>query len=409
MARAIHKLTAQACKTAPPGKHGDGGGLWLIVEPGGSRRWAFIFRWNGRTPEMGLGSFQDVPLAKARELAAAARQTKASGVNPIDARREERARAAAGTTFGAVAEELIASLGPAFRNEKHRNQWRSTLKTYAARVWARPVEAIGVEDVLAILQPIWLEKPETASRVRGRIERVLDAARARGLRTGENPARWRGHLDHLLARRAKATKRHHSAMPYDEVPAFVAKLRERPALAALALEFAILTAARSGEALGARWAEIDRKAGLWIVPAERMKGGREHRVPLCRRALDILNKATDLAERDDEGFVFPGQRRGKPLSNMAFAMLLRRMGHDDVTAHGFRSAFRDWCGDATHFPREVAEAALAHQIGNTVEAAYRRSDALEKRRALMLAWETYIEQQSAENIVELRPRVAVEA
>jgi integrase len=271
-----------------------------------------------------------------------------------------------------------------------RNLLRSCL-------WSKPVEEIDTEAVLSVLQPLWQTIAETASRLRGRIEAVLDFAKAHGRREGENPARWRGHLDKLLPKRQKLSRGHFAAMPYAEVPTFMAALREREALAATALEFTILTAARSGEALGAHWVEIDFEAKVWNIPAARMKAAREHRVPLSGRALAILKKlsATRLNE-----FVFPGQQRGKPLSPMALTMVLRRMKRDAVTVHGFRSAFRDWCGEETHFPREIAEAALAHVTGDKTEQAYRRGDALEKRRALMDAWASYCE--AASNVLPLR-------
>ena len=269
---------------------------------------------------------------------------------------------------------------------------------------ALPVDEIDTAAVLEILKPLWTRVPETASRLRGRIETVLDAARARGLigPNEANPARWRGHLDKLLPKRQKLTRGHHAAMPFADVPQFMASLRERDAVAALALEFAILTAARSGEVLGARWAEIDFENAIWTVPAARMKGGRMHRVPLSRRALVILKKLH--AARTGE-FIFPGQRSGKPLSAMAMEMILRRMKADGATVHGFRSSFRDWCGEVSTFPREVAEAALAHVAGDDTERAYRRGDALEKRRELMEAWGAYCEPKAG-NVVSIarRPR-----
>ena len=256
-----------------------------------------------------------------------------------------------------------------------------------------PVDVIDTAAVLSVLKPIWQAKPETASRFRGRIEQVLDAAKAQGHRTGENPARWRGHLDKLLAKRQRLTRGHHAAMAYADVPAFLSRLRERQAgsVSALALEFVILTAARSGEALGMRWDEVDETAKVWTVPPARMKAAREHRVPLSARALDLLGEAKKARTGD---FVFPGSGAGRPLSVMAMEMVLRRMNLASVTVHGFRSAFRDWAGNETHFPREVAEAALAHVIGDAAERAYRRGDALEKRRALMEAWANYCEPES---------------
>jgi integrase len=263
---------------------------------------------------------------------------------------------------------------------------------------AKTVDTIATDDVLAVLKPIWTTKAETASRVRGRIEKVLDAAKAKGFREGENPARWRGHLDHLLPGPSKLTRGHHAAMPYEDVAGFVAELREREATAALALEFCILTAARSGEVLGARWSEIDRDKKIWTVPATRMKAGREHRVPLPGRALAVVGQ---LAEAKQGDFVFPGQRRDKPLSNKAMDRVLRRVG-TDVTVHGFRSSFRDWAGNETGYPRELIETALAHVIGDRAEQAYRRSDALERRRDLMTAWESYCTADPTPKVVPFR-------
>ncbi len=400
MARAIGKLNARKVMAIRrEGRHSDGAGLYLVVGPGASRRWAFIFRWHGKLKEMGLGSLTSVSLSDARSRASDARSILAGGRNPIEVRRAKEAARDSVGTFGVFADELVKNLSHGFRNDKHKAQWAMTLTTHAAPLRKLRLDEIGTDDVLAVLQPIWQTKNETASRLRGRIERVLDAARAKGLRTGENPARWRGHLDKLLPKRQKLARGHHAAMPYPNVPAFVARLRGSETISALALEFLILTGARSGEVMGARWGEIDREARLWIVPAARMKAGREHRVPLTARALAILKAAEKVRTGD---CVFPGQRRGEQLSVMALAMAMRRLKADDVTVHGFRSAFRDWAGEATAFPREVAEAALAHVVGDATERAYRRGDALEKRRKLMAAWATYIEAKPATNVVRLR-------
>src|SRR6478735_7586782 len=304
------KLTARKVETAKPGKYSDGGNLYLIVSETGSRKWVLRFTWRGRAKEMGPGSAASVPLADAREKAASARRKIAQGVNPIEARKRDGGI----PTFGELADDVRETLSAGFRNEKHKAQWKSTLTTYAAPLSNKPVDTISTDDVLAILKPIWTTKPETASRVRGRIEKVLDAAKAKGFREGENPARWRGHLDHLLPRPSKLARGHHAAMPYDEVAAFVADLQGSEALAAQALELCILTAARSGEILGMRWDEIDLDKKIWTVPAHRMKAGREHRVPLSQRATGILAR---LGEARSGDFVFPGQRRDKPLSNMA--------------------------------------------------------------------------------------------
>jgi integrase len=330
---------------------------------------------------MGLGSYPAVSLAKARTIAARHRETVAEGRDPIVERGRNNQ-----STFGECVRLFLDSMEHQWRNEKHRAQWRMTLTEHAKLLTERQVASIGTEDVLAVLRPIWQSKPETASRLRGRIERVLDFAAAQGWRSSENPARWRGHLKSILPPRAKDTRGHHAAMPYADVPGFVARLAESEAMAARALEFLILTAARSGEALGARWQEIDFKECRWVIPATRMKAARDHRVPLSDRALAILKP---LHEARVSEFVFAGQRPGRPLSASAMEMLLRRLKADQYTVHGFRSAFRDWTGDRTAFPREIAEAALAHRVGDATELAYRRNDALDKRRKLMEAWAQY--------------------
>lgn len=400
MPRQMNRLPPRATTTySTPGRYGDGGGLYLVVSPAGSRKWVFRYRWRGRLVDMGLGSAASVTLAKAREKASAARQLIAGGVNPLEAKRADRAI----PTFGAMADQLIADLGPQWRNDKHKAQWKATLEKDAAKLRALPVDAIGTDDVLSVLKPIWAAKPETASRLRGRIERVLDAAKAKGFREGENPARWRGHLSHFLPKRQKLTRGHHKALPFEDVPDFIRRLRERDAMAALALEFAIYTAARSGEVRGARWSEMDLEAKLWTVPAARMKAGKVHRVPLSARAVEILKAVRPLANGEGEAFVFPSSG-GKPLSDAAFSALFLRMGFKDrpFTPHGFRSSFRDWAGEVSHFPREVAEAALAHTVGDETERAYRRGDALEKRRALMDAWANYICGKAPFEVVMLR-------
>src|SRR5689334_12672518 len=302
MAREVNRLNARAVSTINEhGRHADGGGLYLSVSPNGGRRWVFLYRWHGKPTEIGFGSARDVTLARARELASHARAKLAEGINPKDARRPS-----AGATFGECADRVIEAMRPSWRNGKHAAQWEMTLREYAAPLRRLPADKITTDDVLSVLKPLWSEKPETASRLRGRIERVLDAAKAQGLRNGENPARWRGHLDQLLPKRQRLTRGHHAAMPYDDVPAFVNDLQKRQATAASALEFAILTAARSGEVLNARWNEFDVDRAVWTVPASRMKAGREHRVPLSPRALEIV-KAMDRKEL----FVFAGQKQSR--------------------------------------------------------------------------------------------------
>lgn len=389
-------LTARTVETAKPGKYEDGQGLRLVVSETGAKRWVLRITIAGKRVEMGLGGFPAISLAEARDKAGEARKLAKAGADPVAARRAERAPSTTGTSFGEFAAALVDDIEAGFRNEKHRQQWRNTLATYCGPIWAKPVADITTDDVLECLKPIWTTKAETASRVRGRIERVLDAARAKGLRAGENPARWRGHLANLLPKRHKLTRGHHAAMPFAEVPAFLAKLRAVEGAPARALEFTILTAARSGEVLGARWSEIDLGAKVWTVPAARMKAGREHRVPLSPRAVAIIEAMAGARASD---CVFPGARRGRPLSVMAMAMLLRQHA-PGVTVHGFRSAFRDWCGERTHFPRELAEAALAHTVGDATERAYRRGDALEKRRELMEAWALFCEPKAG-NVIPL--------
>ncbi len=393
MARQLHTLSARTVATlTKPGRHSDGGGLYLNIAPSGARSWVFMWKVASKRREMGLGSLRDVPLAKARQRAAEARQQLADGLDPLTSRDKPKVM-----TFGEAADALIESMSSSWRNEKHRAQWKMTLTAYCEPLRAKPVSEIGTEDVLKVLQPLWSAKPETASRLRGRIERVFDFARMRGQRTGENPARWRGHLDAVLPKRAKLTRGHHKAMPFDDVPKFVEALREREGMAARALEFAILTAARSGEVFGARWDEFDLEARIWTVPAARMKASRQHRVPLSARAVEILR---EMQQNRLSDLVFPGVKAGRPLSVMALEMVLRRM-KVDATVHGFRSAFRDWAGERTSFPREVAEAALAHLVGDAVERAYRRGDALEKRRRLMDAWAGFLGQGSSSNVVLL--------
>jgi integrase len=395
MARKINRLNARLVATITKiGRHADGGNLYLSISPNGGRRWVFMFRWHGKQTELGFGSARDVTLARARELATEARTQLAEGVRPKGIR-----TSTGSATFGECADRRIEAMRPSWRSEKHAAQWQMTLRDYAAPLRKMPVDKITTEDVLSVLRPLWSTRPETASRLRGRIEMVLDAAKAQGLRSGENPARWRGHLDQLLHKRPRLTRGHHAAMAYADIPAFMVDLRDRKTAGSIALEFAILTAARSGEVLGARWEEIDLDRGVWTVPAERMKGGCEHRVPLSGRALEIVR---DMHEYRTGEHVFPGQRANRPQSVTSLEMVLHRMKIENATVHGFRSSFRDWAGNETGFPREVIEAALAHAVGNAVERAYRRSDALEKRRALMSAWESYCSTLPADKVLPFK-------
>ncbi len=372
---------------------GDGGGLWLNIAHGDSKSW--VFRWvrDGKAREIGLGRYPDVSLAMARTRATECRRLVAEGLDP----KSERDRKSE-PTFAECVEMFLEQMEKQWLNEKHRAQWRMTLTTYCEPIRAKLISEIGTDDVLKVLNPIWQEKHETASRLRGRIERVLDFAKARGWREGENPALWRGHLKNVLPARQKLKRGHHAAMPYEDVPGFVERLRQSEAVSARALEFLILTASRSGEVLGSRWDEIDFEKAIWTVPANRMKAKKEHRVPLTDRALEILKP---LYEARTGELIFSGQKPGRPLSGTAFAMLMRRMKVDQYTPHGFRSAFRDWAGDKTSFPREIAEAALAHKVGDATEQAYRRTDALEKRRRLMDAWADYCKDDRGGNVISI--------
>lgn len=398
MAKALNWLSARAvATTAKPGRHADGGGLYLQVGKSGAKSWLFMFKRDGRQREMGLGSLADVTLAQAREKAAEARRLRAEGKDPLDEKRASAAShggdAPAVPTFGAFADAHVAEIEAGFSNSKHRAQWRMTLgDAYCALIRCKRVDEVTTDDVLGILRPIWLAKAETASRVRGRIEAVLDAAKATGLRSGDNPAQWRGHLAKLLPRRQKLARGHHKAAPYAAVPAIMERLAAVEGMGALALRLAVLTAARSGEVREATWSEIDLEAKVWTVPAKRMKARREHRVPLSPPAMATLGAVAPLRPADGGGsaLVFPGTKKGSPLSVMAMTMVLRRL-KVDATVHGFRSAFRDWAAEETDHPREVAEAALAHVVGDAVERAYRRGDALEKRRLLMGDWAAFCE------------------
>ncbi|HEV7352276.1 MAG TPA: integrase arm-type DNA-binding domain-containing protein [Brevundimonas sp.] len=389
--RHLHRLSALAVsRLKEAGMHADGGGLYLQVTRSGAKSWIFRYAMGGREREMGLGSLQTVSLAEARERALEARKLKSNGIDPIEARRASRSteklEAARTITFRTAAEAYIKANRAGWKNPKHAAQWASTLETYVHPVFGDfAVGAIDTTLVLKAIEPIWTTKSETASRVRGRIETVLDWATVRGYREGLNPARWRGHLDKLLPAKAKVRKvEHHAALPYRELPDFMTKaLPQQVGIGARALEFAILTACRTNEVIGARWDEIDLDARLWVIPADRMKAGREHRVPLSPGACEIV---TSMAEIRTSDYVFPGGKADSPLSEMALLATLRRMKRTDITAHGFRSTFRDWAAECTDVPGDVVEMALAHTVANKVEAAYRRGDLFEKRKDLMDTW-----------------------
>ena len=389
-ARVIGKLTSIRVQQAKwRGLYGDGGGLFLQVSPSGTKSWVFRYKEAGKLRVMGLGPLHTISLADAREKARECRKQRLEGKDPIEERKVGRAAArldaAKVITFKECAEGYIAAHKAAWRNAKHAYQWPATLNTYVyPHFGALSVQSVDVTLVMKALEPIWSAKPETASRVRGRIESIIDWATARGYRHGENPARWRGHLENLLANRRKIRRvEHYPALPYAEIGTFMAELRRQDGVGARALEFAILTAARTGEVIGAMWGEINMADRLWIVPAERMKAGKEHRVPLADAAIAILEKMQTIGSGAS---VFPGGRRGRPLSGMAMLMLLRRMGYGDLTVHGFRSTFRDWTAECTTFATEVAEMALAHTVSDKVEAAYRRGDLFQKRSQIMEAW-----------------------
>jgi integrase len=401
MARKIDKLSPAKVKSErKPGLYGDGAGLYLHVGPTGGKSWLFRFMLNGTAREMGLGPVHTIGLAEARERAIAARKLRLDGIDPLDARKAEKARkaaeaaaeAAALVTFKKAAQGYIEDNKAAWRNAKHAWQWSATLDAHVYPVIGDiAVSTVNTGHVTKILMPIWSTKAETAARVRGRIETVLDYAKVHGWRTGENPARWKGHLDNALPARAKVSKvEHHAALPWAEIGAFMIELEKEDGVAALAFRFTILTAARTAEVIGALWSEIDTKAAIWTVPAERMKGGQEHRVPLSDDALTVLRQAAKLRKDEaKDGPIFPGGKGGRAstgLSNMAMLAVLRRMGREDLTVHGFRSTFRDWASETTRHEHAAVEKALAHAIGSKVEAAYRRGDLLEKRRPLMNDW-----------------------
>ena len=398
------KLTGADLRRSKPGMFGDGGGLWLQVtkgKHGPSRSWIFRYERGGRTRSMGLGSLITVSLKDAREAALECRKQLLAGVDPLEHRNAERAAKVAESakhiSFEAAALAYIAAHRNEWRSQDHAAQWPASLRKHVFPVLGKmPVAAIDTPLVLKALEPVWSTMTETASRLRGRIESILDWATVSGHRSGDNPARWSGHLEYLLAAPRKRRVEHFPALPWREVPAFVAKLRGVDGIVPRALEFTILTAARRNEAREATWAEVDFATATWTISGKRMKGGREHRVPLSPRAVTILREMEAIRQGD---FVFPAEKRAGAFDKESLRFLLRRLGHGDVTVHGFRSSFRTWAGEATAFPHEVCEQALAHTIANAVERAYQRSDLFEKRRRLMQQWATFCSAPQIEGAV----------
>jgi integrase len=408
------KLTLRALQrlASAPGRHGDGDGFFLRVADADHRFWTYRYRLGGKETELSLGPYPQMGLDEARRLHAKARAEVLDGVDPRAAKKQARAAkaaradqapASAKPTFGAMADRYISTHEASWRNPKHRQQWASTLRDYCAGIRGLPVDQIDTEAVLGILEPIWTIKPETASRLRGRIEVVIDAARALKHIDANcaNPARWRGHLDKLLPKHSKLARGNHASLPYGKLRAFMERLKEVPGAAAKALAFLILTAGRSGEVLGAQWNEIDEAAAVWTVPAHRMKAAKMHRVPLSAPALEIIADMS-AARRGDHPFVFPGQRPRKPLSNMALEMTMRRLGAGEFTPHGMRSSFRDWATEVERVEYATAERCLAHAVGSDAALAYDRSDRLDLRRPVMERWSQFVIPPPSDNVIELR-------
>lgn len=427
MSRVMHKLSARRVETVnTPGWHSDGGGLYLRLDKDGSKRWVFAWERNKKRREMGLGGVADVSLATARERAATARAQLGMGLDPIEERRaavpdtadHRNASPTEGAEdgknepprFGAFADKYIDTHADGWKSSKHHKQWRATIRTHAAALLEMPVDAITSEDVASVLRPIWRKIPETAARVRGRIEIILDAAKASKhiASPWENPARWKGHLVHLLPRqRRKAQVKHHAAIPYEQMPDFFVRLRQRSAPAGRALALTILCATRTNETLRMTWSEVDFDRAIWTIPGLRMKMGIEHRIPLSPLALEILHEQARTSNRRLDGYVFAGHKPGTPLSGMAMIMVLRRMKMGHYTVHGMRSSFRDYIGDMTDHPESIVEQALAHQVGDETMRAYRRGDAFFKRGVLMRDWECYLlgqdRQMPARSVDDSRP------
>lgn len=387
-----NKLSSIGVKAiSKAGRHSDGGGLYLRVKPTGGKSWSFMWKRQGLQREIGLGPFPDVSLKAARVKATTAREALASGIDPRMA-----LKPAVVYTFGDTARSCMSERKLDEMNPKTKRKWERTTFEFCKDWHSRPIESINRDDVYRVLSPIWNNTPETGRIVRSQLEIIFNYAKGRGWMQGENPALWKGGLEAVLKPVTRKNVKHHAALPYENIPEFMANLKERDAIAARALELTILTAARTSEVLKATTDEFDLHLGLWVVAEDRMKAGRAHIVPLSDRAIEILHEMTSVSTSP---FIFPGQKPNKPLSNMSMAMLLRRMGYDDITVHGFRSTFRDWAGDCTSYPREIAEAALSHSIGNAVERSYRRKDAIEKRRGLMVSWAEFCSGSNSENVV----------
>lgn len=412
MAKEIERLSALAVTRAKKkGLYPDGDKLYLQVSDNGAKSWVLRYMINGKQRTMGLGGLNSLSLAEARVEAGKWRKLITAGIDPIEARKSDDAKArfiaARSKTFKQCAEDYIESHKDGWRNAKHLYQWNQSLSTFVyPTIGDLSVQDIDVALVTDVLKPIWKTKTETASRTRGRIERILDWATTKELRQGENPARWRGKLENLLPKPSKVQKvEHHPALPYADISDFMAILSGQSGISARAMELVILTATRTGEVIGAKWQEFDLENKIWTIPADRIKGGREHRIPLSNMALAVLKP---LHENKISDFVFPGMRKDKPLSNTAMLELRKKqLKRKDITVHGFRSSFRDWCAEQTNYPREVAEAALSHAVGDKVEAAYRRSDLFDKRRNLMDEWAKYCYQpkaKSKEKVVNIRSK-----
>jgi len=408
MTRGLNLLSARTVATLiEPGRYADGGGLYLQVRKRSDaieRLWVFRFKRGSRDKvrekTLSIGTARDITLASARSLASGCRTKLAEGKDP----REALLKNGGVPTFGELVDDLLDSILPAFKNEKHKAQWKMTLgETYCRSLRSIPVDKITTDDILAVLKPIWLTKPETASRIRGRIERVIDGATVRRLRSGDNPARWRGHLSHLLSKPDAIARGHHAALPWADLPSFMQDLKKLDSISALALEFTILTIARTSETINAAFVQVNEGDKVWTRPAAIMKAKREHRIPLTPRSLEIIQEM----KKFEGAWLFPGQSLNDQLSNMAMAECLKGFGLN-VTVHGFRSTFRDWVSEATTFPDALAEAALAHIVGDKTERAYKRGDALEKRRELMAAWERYC-LQGASNVIHLTPKTEATA